>query len=115
MTLATVTVVTANLDFHSGNAYEQPKADNRFVTVEILYENTGTEKLSYNPFDWKLTDSAGFNYDHGYSGKGPELHSGDLAPGEKARGFITYEVPKTSTGLTLKLTLGDDSMTIPLD
>jgi Domain of unknown function (DUF4352) len=111
---ATVTVVSADLNFKGQNEFLQPKAGNRFVAVEILYENTGTEKVSYNPFDWKLTDSSGFNYEHGYSGKGPELNSGDLSPGEKARGFITYEVPTSSSGLMLKLTLGDDSMTVPL-
>jgi hypothetical protein len=47
--------------------------------------------------------------------KVPALSSGDLGPGEKARGFITYEVPKTSTGLSLKLTLGDDTMMVSLD
>jgi len=111
---ATVTVVSANLDFKSANDYTRPTAGNRFVVVEILYENTGTEKLAFNPFDWKLTDSSGFSYEHGYSGKGPDLNSGDLAPGEKARGFITYEVSTSATGLTLKLTLGDDMMTVPL-
>jgi hypothetical protein len=112
---ATVTVVSADLNFNNTNEFLQPKAGNRLVAVEILYENTGTETVSYNPLDWKLTDSSGFNYDHSYSGKGPELSSGDLGPSEKARGFITYEVPKTSTGLSLKLTLGDDTMMVSLD
>jgi hypothetical protein len=111
---ATVTVVSADLDYKSSNEFTQPKAGNRFIAVEILYENTGAEKVSYNPFDWKLSDSSGFSYDHGYSGKGPELHSGDLAVGDKARGFITYEVPQTAAGLTLKLALGDDTLTVPL-
>ena len=111
---AAVTVVSANLNFNSADQYNRPTAGNRFVVVEVLYENTGTDKLAYNPFDWKLTDSSGFSYDHGYAGKGPELHSGDLAPGEKARGFITYEVPTSAAGLTLKLTLGDDTLTVSL-
>ena len=111
---ATVTVVSADLNYRSADEFTQPKAGNRFVAVEILYENTGTEKVSYGPFDWKLTDSSGFSYDHGYSGKGPELHSGDLGPGEKARGFITYEVPQAAAGLVLKLTLGDDTLSVSL-
>lgn len=111
---ATVTVVSVDLDYKSSDQFTQPKAGNRFVAVEILYENTGADKVSYNPFDWKLSDSSGFSYEHGYSGKGPELNSGDLAAGEKARGFITYEVPQGATGLSLKLSLGDDSLTVAL-
>ena len=111
---ATVTVVSTDLDYKSSDQFTQPKAGNRFVTVEILYENTGTEKVSYNPLDWKLSDASGFSYDYSYSGKGPELHSGDLSPGEKARGFITYEVPQAATGLVLELALGDDTLTVPL-
>jgi len=114
LNLARITVVSADLDYKSPDEFTQPKAGNRFVAAEVLYENTGEDKLSYNPFDWKLSDSSGFSYDQGYSGKGPELHSGDLAPGEKARGFITYEVPRTATGIRLKATIGDDSLTVPL-
>ena len=112
---ATVTVVSADLNYKSSDQFTQPKAGNRFVAVEVLYGNTGTEKVSYSPLDWKLSDSSGFSYDYSYSGKGPELHSGDLNAGEKARGFITYEVPQAATGLVLKLALGDDTLTVPLD
>jgi len=111
---ATVTVMSADLKYTSSDEFVQPKAGNRFVAVEVLYENTGTDKVSYSPFDWKLTDSSGFNYDRSYSGKSPELASGDLSVGEKARGFITYEVPQSAGGLQLKLTLADDSLTVPL-
>lgn len=115
LTAATITVVSADPNYKDPNEFSQPKAGNRFVAVEVLYENGGTETVSYNPFDWKLTDSAGFSYQQNYSGKEPALHSGDLAAGEKARGFITYEVPQSASGLALKLTLGDDTMTVPLD
>src|SRR5258708_7724632 len=56
----TVTVVTADLNAKPGNAYTTPKSGDRFVTVQVLYENTGSDPYDYNPFDWKLTDSAGF-------------------------------------------------------
>ena len=111
---ANVTVVSVDPNWANPNGFIEPSPGNRFVVVEILYENVGQDKMSYNPFDWKLTDSNGFNYQQSYSGKDPALNSGDLTPQEKARGFITFEVGQSAQGLVLKGTLGDDTMQVPL-
>src|SRR5439155_9129692 len=58
----TVTVVSVDLNAKSGNEFITPKAGSRFVVVQVLYENTGSDPYDYNPFDWKLTDSAGVSY-----------------------------------------------------
>jgi hypothetical protein len=110
----TVTVVTADLNAKSGNQYITPKSGNRYVAVQVLYENTGSDPYHYNPFDWKLTDSAGFSYDTTFAEIGPELHSGTIQAGERARGYMTYEVPTSATGLKLKLTSGDDTASVDL-
>jgi Domain of unknown function (DUF4352) len=110
----TVTLVTADLNAKSGNDFITPKAGDRFVAVQVLYENTGSDPYDYNPFDWKLTDSAGFSYNSTFSGIGPELNSGTIQPGEKARGYITYEASISATGLQLRLTSGSDTATIVL-
>jgi hypothetical protein len=109
-----VTVVSVDPNAKSGSKYIQPKPGNRYVAVQILYESTGADSYNYNPFDWKLSDSAGFSYDSAYAMIGPELHSGTLNAGEKARGFITYDVPTSANGLTLKLKSGDDGATVSL-
>lgn len=110
----TVTVVSEDLNAQSGNQFIKPKAGNRYVAVQVLYENTGSDKFDYNPFDWKLADSSGFSYDMTFWGPGPELHAGTIQPGEKARGYITYEVPTSAAGLKLRFTSGDDSATVGL-
>jgi len=110
----TVTVVSADLNANSGNEFITPKSGNRFVAVQVLYENTGSDPYDYNPFDWKLTDEAGFSYETTYAGIGPELHSGTIQAGERARGFMTFEVPTSATSLKLKLTSGDDSASVAL-
>jgi Domain of unknown function (DUF4352) len=110
----TVTVVSADLNARSTNQFIQPKAGNRFVVVQVLYENSGSDKVSYNPFDWTLSDSSGFSYTETYSGVDQALHSGDLDTGEKARGYISYEVPQSATGLSLKYKHDDDSATVTL-
>jgi len=110
-----VTLVSADQNAKSPSKYIVPKAGNRYVAVQVLYESTGSDPINYSPFDWKMTDSAGFSYDYTYSGIGPELRSGTLTGlGDKARGYITYEVPTSSTGLTLKLKSGEDIATVPL-
>jgi len=114
LTGVAVTVVSADLNAKPGNPYIRPKTANRFVAVQVLYENTGTDAVNYNPFDWSLRDASGFSYDQTFAGIGPELHSGTLNPGDKARGFIAYEVPTSATGLMLKLKQGDDSATVML-
>jgi len=42
-----------------GNEFITPKSGDRFVAVQVLYENVGSDPYAYNPFDWKLTDSSG--------------------------------------------------------
>ncbi len=108
----TVPVVTADVNAKPANEFIKPKAGNRFVVVQVLYENTGTDTVSYNPFDWKLTDSSGFSYNSTYAGVDQELHSGDLASGKKARGYISYEVPQSASSLTLKFQNSDDTATV---
>ncbi len=110
----TVSVVTADLNAKGGNEFVTPKPGNRFVTVQVLYEDSGTDAYNYNGFDWKLKDASGFSYTSTYADIGPELNSGSIRPREMARGFITYEVPVTATGLVLTLTSGGDSATVPL-
>ena len=109
-----VTVVTADVNAKPANEYIRPKSGNRYVTVQVLYEDTGTDQYNYSSYDWKLVDEAGFSYDTTYGGIGPELRTGSLSAGERARGYVTYEVPTSATGLTLKLKSGDDNATVPL-
>ncbi len=110
----TVTVATADVNAKPGNEFIKPKAGDRFVVVQVLYENTGSDTVAYNPFDWKLIDSSGFSYNSTYAGVDQELHSGDLSSGEKARGYISYEVPQSATGLTLKFQHDDDTASVVL-
>jgi hypothetical protein len=84
--------------FKSSNQFMQPKAGNRLVAVDVSYLNDTTDKsLSYNPFDWKLFDSQGYNFQTGFSeNKEPSLNSGTLNSGGKVRGWVTFEIPNDS-------------------
>jgi len=63
--------------------------------VGILVEYTCTQgTCSYNPFDFKVRNSDGDEFDSSSSSFTPGLESGDLRHGRKARGYITYDLPK---------------------
>lgn len=96
------------------NRYMRPDADKKIFAVEVVYENkTADREISYNPFDWKLTDAGGYTFDMMIGGaKEPTLSSGKLSPGQHTRGWINFSPTKLSTGFTLKFSkpLGDGSL-----
>jgi hypothetical protein len=110
----TVTIVTADVNAKPANQFITPKAGDRFVVVQVLYENTGSDAVSYSPFDWKLIDSSGFTYTDAFSGIDQQLNSGNLPSGGRVRGYVSYEVPQSAGGLNLKLQHGDDTATIAI-
>jgi hypothetical protein len=115
MSLAGVrlTVVSANANFPGVNPY-LPAAGRRFVTVEVLYENSGSDPLISDPAQWQLVDSSGYSYSPFLTGASPLLSYEVLQPGERARGVIGFDVPQSAVGLVLKATVRLDSVTVPL-
>jgi hypothetical protein len=82
--------------------YDRPEEGNKYFAVEVTVENKGSEANSYNPLDFTLQDSSGYTFEKTYTvSKEPSLSSGDLQPGRKVRGWITFEIPKTSSNLEL--------------
>jgi hypothetical protein len=99
--------------------FSTPESGKKFVTVEVLYENrTSDKQLSYNPFDWKLIDSDGYNYDLDInSPKEPTLQSGTINPGQKARGWVNFQTPKEAKDFKLQFIpnwLSDDNVEVQL-
>lgn len=90
------------------NQYSKPGEGNKFIAVEVSYQNNTSDKtISYNPFDWKLFDGEGYNYESSWTAsKKPDLSSGDINPGSKVRGWITFEVPIKSENFKIKFTPG---------
>jgi hypothetical protein len=90
-----------------------PRPGNRFVVVEVSVENTGTRDLS-TYFDWQLTDSARDTWSQALSVREPSFLGGELAPGQTAQGFLTYEVSSTASQLVLTVKLDDDMASFAL-
>ncbi len=79
-------------DFTPASAWDKPAQSKRFVTIDVVYENTSSERDSFSVSNFRLKDEEDHAYSGEYSGKEPKLESGDLGPGETIRGFITFEI-----------------------
>jgi len=84
------------------NDYNKPKDGYKYFAVEVSVENKGSEVNPYNLYDFTLQDKNGYTYDIAiWVIKEPSFSSGDLQPGRKIRGWLTYEVSKTAENLEL--------------
>ncbi len=88
--------VNEPIDYISDNQFEQPKEGNKFVAIEAVYENTTNKTDSFSISNLQLKDVDDHSYSYTYTGKDPQLQSGDLEAGGKARGFVTFEISKSS-------------------
>jgi len=90
----------------AGSEYDQPKDGHEYVVVTVVIENAGDENFSYNPFDFKMSNSQGQILDQAFTtiDTNTSLQSGELAPGGKVTGTIAFEQPAGDSGLQLQYT-----------
>ena len=77
----------------SDNQFIKPDAGKRFVSFDVTVEffnDSGTHGA--NPFNFGLSDKQSFAYDPTFYGPDPRLASVSLRPGEKTRGWVTFQV-----------------------
>jgi hypothetical protein len=116
LSLVRLTALSKEGNVVSENPLETPNAGNQYLALEVLYVATGTVSISYSPFtDWKIRDFTGREFPATYvSGRSPELQAGELAPGERAQGWITFEIPAGATGLTAIVKVGGETAAFTL-
>ncbi|RSD26817.1 DUF4352 domain-containing protein [Mesobacillus subterraneus] len=87
-----------------GSEFDQPKDGHEYVIVTVEIENAGDENISYNPFDFKMSNSQGQIVDQAFTtvDTNTALQSGELAPGGKVSGTISFEQPAGDAGLQLQ-------------
>lgn len=90
----------------AGSEFDQAKDGHEYVVVTVEIENAGDENISYNPFDFKMANSQGQIVDQAFTtiDTNTALQSGELAPGGKVSGTITFEQPSGDSGLQLQYT-----------
>jgi hypothetical protein len=97
-----VSLLEANV-YTDYNEYFGPDEGFKFVSVLVEFEALADD-VSYNPLYWKLVDSQSYGYDYYFMGKEPMLDSSNaLKSGRKAKGWLTFQVPKTETSFYLVL------------
>lgn len=79
-----------------------PKPDDVKLGVDVMIAGTTTNEVPANPFYALLYDEAGGTYESTLAGCEPPLVPRLVTRGENARGFITFEVPKTARTLTMR-------------
>jgi hypothetical protein len=113
LSAARITVITCDDNAAPDDDSVKPRPGNRFVVVEVAVENTGSGELS-TFFDWRLTDSTRDTWSQALAVREPRFLGGELAPGESARGFLTYEVAGAAAQLVLNVKLDDDTASFAL-
>ena len=96
-------ITVTKIEKSQGNQLDKPKNGKEFVIVYVTIENKGESNLSYNPFYFKMQNSQGQQESMTFTtiDKDTALNSGELIPGGKITGTITFEQPKEDTGLVL--------------
>lgn len=96
-------ITVTKVERSQGNEWDKPKSGKEFVIVTVSIENKGKDKLSYNPFDFKLQNSQGQQEEQAFTtiDNDTSLQSGELIPGGKVSGTIAFEQPKDDKNLVL--------------
>jgi hypothetical protein len=110
---ARIGVVSFEDDAVADDPLVQPRAGNRFAVVEVSVENTGSGALS-TFLDWRLTDGGLGSWSEALDIREPAFPAGELAPGESARGFLTYEISGQTSKLVLVVRIDDDTASFDL-
>lgn len=90
--------ITAPETYNPQNAYDTASQGNKLVALEVTYQNLSNSEGTYDASNFELKDNDDHRFKREYSGKEPMLDSGMLPAGQKAKGFVTYEVPGNSEG-----------------
>jgi hypothetical protein len=87
----------------AGSSYSKPDAGKEFVFVTVKVTNKGTQKISYNSYEWKMQNGSGQEDDTAfYTGSDiKSFESGDLLAGGTYSGVLVFEETKKDTKLKL--------------
>lgn len=103
VTFKNVDFTVTNVEKTKGSEYDTAKEGYEYVIVSIKIENRSEEKISYNPYDWKMENSNGQEEDITFTTTDSEtaLSDGNLNTGGTVEGTLAFEQPQGDTGLKL--------------
>lgn len=74
-----------------------PEEGTRLVAVEVIVGNVDAEMFTANPLYATLIDAEGFTYQAELAGRDGQLDVVELNSGQKARGWVAYQIPDGAT------------------
>jgi hypothetical protein len=77
-------------------------AGEAYLIADVLLENTGSGKVSYDRIFFSVLDANSVEYISSPVAPALALKSGDLMPGDKVRGNVAFKMKAAATGLTIK-------------
>ncbi|MBR2710199.1 DUF4352 domain-containing protein [Candidatus Saccharibacteria bacterium] len=102
----TVSIVSIQRDYSTGNPYVTPKDGKEYIKVNISVANTSNAKRYFSAGDWKIQDSDGVIDTYSFTATAMLDDAFDssieLASGGKTSGSLIFEVPKGDNGLELQ-------------
>ena len=82
-------------NFTDYGKYDAPNEGMRDIAFDVEVKNLSDEVQAYHCYNYALRDADYYRYDNPGGGrKEPRLSTGDLAPNDKMRGWVTIEIPE---------------------
>lgn len=98
-----LTLMVNEVRYPAGDDLLKPISGNRFVAVDVTLENRSTEACGISsPLQMYLKDGTGQKYKMDLAAQvasGSAAPDGELAPGERIRGQVGFQVPEGARGL----------------
>ena len=102
-----LTAVTLEDPAKPSDTYKQKMTNSRLIAVQVNFENAkGTAAMDVNPGNLKLIDSAGLIYVPYMGARAEEVKAAKLKQGEKAQGWVAFEIPKDAKPAKVRYTVG---------
>lgn len=101
--MGTTNITVNEVLYPAGDQFNKPNAGFKFLVVDITIENTSATAISVSTLlQMSVKDSGGQKFDVDLMASvasGGSSPDGEIAPGEKLRGQVGFQVPENATGL----------------
>jgi len=95
-----ITLTINSVSQSEGSKFNEPDDGNIFFIVNLTIENKGDKPFnSSSMLHMGLIDAEGYEYNNVINTDAKGKVDGEIGPGRKLRGEVTFEVPKEATGL----------------
>jgi hypothetical protein len=88
------TVTQVKAPFDSGNEFETPQ-NGQYLVAYVTLENKTSKSITVSSvISFELRDDTGQSYNETILSAAPKPPDGEIAPGDKLAGGLSYDVPK---------------------